>query len=97
MKVCCLPRVILNARIHTVVLESDAQSTQSLPSQQATTQPGYVASQCNHTSATSDEISSDSLFFESRRETQFGTPDSVKDGSDDGEETFCIHGDRREG
>lgn len=64
---------------------SDAQSTHSLPSQQATTHSGYVTSHCSHTSVASDEVGSDSLFFDSRGETQFGSPGSVKDGSDDGE------------
>jgi len=75
----------------------DTQSTHSLPSQQATTQSGYVTSHCDHTPVTSDEVSSDSLFFESRRDNQFGSPDSVKDGSDDGEETVCIRRDGRGG
>ena len=61
--------------------KSDAQSAHSLSSQQATTQPVNV----------------DSHFFESLRESQFGTSNSVKDGSDDGEKIACIHGDGREG
>lgn len=44
----------------------------------------------------SQRYGSDSLFFESRWENQFSTPDSVKDGFDDGEKTACIRGDERE-
>ena len=90
------PQFILSAQIYTVFPNLDAQSTHSLPSQQGTTQSGYVTSHCSHTSVTSDDVSSDSLFFESRQDTQFGSPDSVKDGSDDGEETVCTQRDRRE-
>jgi len=81
--------LMLGVRIHTIP-KSDAQSTHSLPSQQSTTQPAYFASQCNYGSVENenDDVGSDSLFFESRRESQFG--------GDDGEETACIHGDKRE-
>jgi len=82
---------------HTTSPGSDTQSTHSLPSQQGTTQSGYVTSHCSHTPVTGDEVGSDSIFFEPRRETQFGSPDSVKDGSDDGKETVRIRSDGREG
>jgi hypothetical protein len=61
-------------------------------------QSGYVNSHPAHTSSVaSDEIGSDSLFFESGRESQFGSPsDSVKDGSEDGEGTVCIKREERE-
>jgi len=90
--------LMLGVRVHTIP-KSDAQSIHSLPSQQSTTQPAYFAFQCNYRSVENenDDVGSDSLFFESRREGQFGTPDSVKDGDDNGEETACIHGDKREG
>jgi len=76
--------------IHTVFPNSDAQSTHSLPSHQATTHSGYVPSHCSHTSVASDDLGSDSLFLDSRGETQFGSPGSLKDGSDDGEEMVWI-------
>jgi hypothetical protein len=55
-----------------------------------TTHSGYVTSDCSNTPVTSDDVGSDSLFFDSRRDTSFSSPDSVKDGSDDGEGTACI-------
>jgi len=74
-----------------MIPELDVQSPHSLPTQQAATQPSYVTSHCNHTPVTNDEVNPDTHFFESHQE--FGTPDSVKDGSDDGEDTIYIHGD----
>ena len=97
MKVCGLLSSHSTRKLTPDLVESDAQSTHSLPSQQATTQSGYVTSHCDHTPVTGDEVSSDSLFFESRQDTQFGTPESAKDGSDDGKETVYIHGDGRDG
>ena len=76
--------------VHTVLPNSDSQSTHSLPSQQATTHSGYVPSHCSHTSVASDDLGSDSLFLDSRGETQFGSPGSAKDGSDDGEDMVRI-------
>jgi len=66
--------------------DEDTNSTHSLPSQQATTHSGYVTSHshCSHTPVTGDEAGPDHLFFESRGETEFGSPGSLKDGSDDG-------------
>ena len=87
---------MLSAQTHVMLPELDVQSTHSLPSQQATTQSTYVTSHCNHTPVTTDEVNSDSLFFESQQES-FGTPDSVKDGSDDGEDMVYVHGDGIEG
>lgn len=58
--------------------------------------PGYVTSHCTHTSVGSDDLCPDSLFLDSRRDTQPGSSsDSAKDGSDDGEETVCIEREQR--
>lgn len=64
--------------------DDDTQSTHSPPSQQAIMPPGYVTSHCTHTSVGSDDLCPDSLFLDSRRDTQPGSSsDSAKDGSDD--------------
>lgn len=61
-------------------------------------QSGYVTSHSAHASVASDEVGSETLFFDSGRDVQFGSSsDSVKDGSEDGEGTVCIALEEREG
>ena len=91
------PHPLLSARSHTIFPDLDAPSTHSPPSQQAAIQSGYLTSHSTHTPVTSDEVGSDSIFFESVRESQFcSSSDSVKDGSEDGEGTVCLLWEERE-
>jgi hypothetical protein len=92
------PKLSLNVQTQIVFPDLDAPSTHSPASQQASMQSGYVPSHCSHPSVASDELGPDSLFFDSGRETQLSSSsDSVKECSDDGEETVCIKRDEREG
>lgn len=76
--------------VYTTPPNSETQTTNTLLSPQVATHSGYVTSYCSHTSVVSGDLGADSLFLDSRGESQFGSPSPVKDGFNDGEGMVCI-------